>query len=480
MISATASTSSSSRVKGPVVPVAAARTRVAYMMSRFPKLTETFVLFEILAVEQQGIQVDVYPLLGADNGAATRDGATIWQKFRDYVRPNQLGIMHPEAEPLVRRAHYLPFFSWSILCAQIYFLLRQPIQYFRCLGHLIRGAWGNWNFLIGGLVAFPKTVAFARQMQIDHIEHLHAHFANHPALAAYVIHQLTGIPYSFTAHGSDLHRDKRLLREKVASAAFVVTISNYNHRVIVEHCGADAGAKTIVVHCGVDTQQFASKEMADDLPDATHDNAPSLPADNVTRSRCLSIICVGTLHEVKGQVHLIDACAILKSQGVAFQCQLLGDGPDREMLEERIRSAGLADQVQLLGPRTRREVIRCLREADVMVQPSVPSRSGRKEGIPVVLMEGMACELAVVASDLSGIPELVENGVAGLLVPPGDAQAIASALRSLADQPALRQRLGQSARQKVLREFDLTSNARRLATLYSQSATPASRPSPHA
>lgn len=476
MISATASTPTSSRVKEHAVPVPAVRTRVAYLMSRFPKLTETFVLFEILAVEQQGVQIDVYPLLGADNGAATRDGATIWQKFRDYVRPNELGIMHPEAEPLVRRAHYLPFFSWSILCAQIYFLLRQPIQYFRCLGQLIRGAWGNWNFLVGGLVAFPKTVAFARQMQRDHIEHLHAHFANHPALAAYVIHQLTGIPYSFTAHGSDLHRDKRLLREKVASAAFVVTISNYNHRVIVEHCGADAGPKTIVVHCGVDTQQFAAKE----LPEAMQDHASAVPADGATPSRCLSIICVGTLHEVKGQVHLIDACAILKSLGIAFQCQFLGDGPDRAMLEERIRSAELTDQVQLLGPRTRREVIRCLREADVMVQPSVPSRSGRKEGIPVVLMEGMACELAVVASDLSGIPELVENGVAGLLVPPGDAQAIADALRSLADQPALRQRLGQSARQKVLREFDLTSNARRLATLYSQSATPASRTSPHA
>lgn len=445
-------------------------TRVAYLMSRFPKLTETFVLFEILAVEQQGIQVEVYPLLGADNGAATQDGATIWQKFRDYVRPNRLGMMHPEAEPLVARAHYLPFLSWSIVCSQLYFLLRHPIVYLRCLGQLMRGAWGNWNFLIGGLVSFPKIVAFARQMQRDQVEHIHAHFANHPALAAFVIHQLTRIPYSFTAHGSDLHRDKRLLREKVASASFVVTISNYNHRVIVEHCGEAARNKTNVVHCGVDTQQFAAQA---ERPDHSSITSPR-------RSRPLSIICVGTLHEVKGQKHLVDACAHLKSNGIDFYCQFLGDGPDRPMLEAKIAAAGLQDVVKLLGPRTRREVIQCLQSADVMVQPSVPSRSGRKEGIPVVLMEGMACQLSVIASDLSGIPELVDDGITGYLVPPGDSQAIADALQALHDDPERCRLLGQAARDKVIRDFDLTSNARRLATLYRQSARSYATMSRHA
>ena len=139
--------------------------------------------------------------------------------------------MHSEALPLVERAHYVPFLSWAIVAAQFYFLLRKPLAYLGALWALTRGTWGSVNFFVGGLAIFPKTVYFARLMEADHITHVHAHFANHPAAAAFIIHRLTGIPYSFTAHGSDLHRRKKMLREKVADAAFVVPISRYNQLV---------------------------------------------------------------------------------------------------------------------------------------------------------------------------------------------------------------------------------------------------------
>jgi colanic acid/amylovoran biosynthesis glycosyltransferase len=190
---------------------AATRPRVAYIMSRFPKLTETFILYEMLALEEQGIQVELYPLL------------------REHTT-----VMHPEAVAMVERAHFQPFISWPIVRAQLRYLLRKPGAFLGTLWSLLRGTIGSLNFFVGALGIFPKTVYFAELMEAEGVQHVHAHFANHPTVAAFIIHRLAGIPYSFTAHGSDLHVDRHMLREKVAEAAFVVPISSYNQQLIVE------------------------------------------------------------------------------------------------------------------------------------------------------------------------------------------------------------------------------------------------------
>jgi colanic acid/amylovoran biosynthesis glycosyltransferase len=148
---------------------------------------------------------------------------------------------------------------------------------------------------------------------------------------------------------------------------------------------------------------------------------------------------------------------------VEVSCRLIGSGPDREMLARLIRDARLEDRVVLVGPRTRTEIADELRAADVLVAPSVRTRQGKREGIPVVLMEAMSCGLPVVASAISGIPELVEHRVCGLLVPPGDARALADALRTLDADRDLRERLGRAARLRVLAEFDLDVSAAELA-----------------
>lgn len=396
--------------------------RVAYLMSRFPKLTETFILYEMLAVERRGVAVEVYPLQ------------------RERTR-----TMHPEAVPFVARAHFAPFLSPGVLGAQLRFLVRQPRAYLGALLVWLRATLGSVRYLAGALVFFPKAVWFAERMQAAGVTHVHAHFASHPAAAALVIRRLTGIPYSFTAHGSDLHRDRHMLREKVAEADFVVAISDYNRNVIVAECGERAAAKTIVLHCGVDTAVFEPGRCG---PRSTGR---------------LRILCTGTLHEVKGQTFLIEACRLLAARGVDFECALVGDGPDRQRLGEQVDRAGLAERVAFLGRRTRADVVRLLGEADVLVAPSVPSRDGRREGIPVAIMEGAACGLPVVASRLSGIPELVEDGKQGCLVPPGDAPALADALERLQRDPELRLALGREGRAKVLSEFDLDTNAASLA-----------------
>ena len=400
------------------------RVRVAYLMSRFPKLTETFILYEMLAVERRGVTVEVYPL-----------------------QRERASTMHPEAAAFTARAHFAPFLSLGILRAQARFLVGRPRAYLGALFTWLGATFGSLRYFGGALVFFPKAVWFAERMQAQGVTHVHAHFASHPAAAALVIHRLTGISYSFTAHGSDLHRERRMLQEKVAEAHFVAAISDYNRRVIVAECGERAAAKTIVLHCGVDTDVFRAAPRG---------------IEGCARRR-FRILCTGTLHEVKGQTHLVEACRILAERGVDFECAFVGDGPDRERLGEQVVRAGLADRVQFLGRRMRAEVVRLLGEADVLVAPSVASRDGRREGIPVAIMEGAACGIPVVASDLSGIPELIEDGKHGFLVPPGDAPALADALQRLHADPSLRIALGREGRAKVLSEFDLDTNAAALA-----------------
>lgn len=415
---------------------AADTPRVAYIMSRFPKLTETFVLYEILAVEALGTPVEVYPLL----------------------RERQ-PVAHPDAEAWLRRARFQPFLSLDILRANGHFLRRDPARYLRMVRDVLRHTWGSANFFIGALGILPKTVRFAREMEQRGITHVHAHFATHPALAALIVHRLTGIPYSFTAHGSDLHVDRRMLDVKVAESAFAVTVSAFNKEVMVGACGERLRDRIHVVRCGVDATVFHPVQRRDETPP-------------------LRIVCVASFEEVKGHRYLIEACRLLRDRGIAFHCDLVGAGPLRRDVLRRIAEARLQHCVVLRGGMPRPDVARLVAEAHVAVLASSPTREGKREGIPVALMEAMACGLPVVATAISGIPELVESGQTGFLVPPQRPDLLADRLVELAQDPSLRTRLGATGRHKVLAEYDIRHNARRLLDLFVGLAppTPARRP----
>lgn len=402
---------------------AASTVKVAYIMSRFPKLSETFVLYEMLALQQQGIEVEVFPLIN-----------------------ERAKVIHAEAKPFVARAHYLPVFSLSILFANLYFLMKKPAAYLGMWLAVLRGTFGSLNYMAGGLGIIPKAAKFAYDMQRLGITHVHAHFANHPTVAAFVINRLTGIPFSFTAHAHDLYVDQHMLKEKVRAAKFVVAISEYNKNLITKYAGEAMRNKIKIVHCGVDTRLFQPRQKS----------AGQAP---------FTIVCVGSLEEKKGQTYLVEACKILKQRGLVFVCHLIGDGASRPALEAQISRDGLADVVKLEGGRPRDEVLKMLARADVVSLPSIRTKSGKMEGIPVALMEPLACEVPVVSTRISGIPELVEDGVTGLLVAPEDPVALANALQRLANNPELGIRLGQAGREKVLREFDLKDNTAMLAQL---------------
>ncbi|MCR9259294.1 MAG: glycosyltransferase family 4 protein [Pseudomonadaceae bacterium] len=395
---------------------------VAYMMSRFPKLTETFVLDEIVQLTRNGWEVKIFPL---------------WREPAELI--------HDDALSWVAEAQFLPTLSGEIIADNFYWMVRQPKRYFPALGRVVSENISSLRFLAGALAAFPKASTMARRMQMQGVEHVHAHFASHPAAIAYVVNKLTDIPWSFTAHGSDLHRDQAMLEQKVASAKFAVAISQYNRRFILEHCTVIDADKVKVVHCGVDLGNF------DTVP-------PKAQMDSV-----INIVCIGTLHEVKGQTFLLRACA--KIEDTNWQCHLVGDGEDRAKLEALAIQLGIKDRVIFHGQCTRERVREVLNNMTIACAPSVPTRDGRREGIPVALMEAAAAGLALVASDLSGIPELVVHEETGLLTTVADVDDIAQALTRLASDASLRKRLSEACRHKVEREFSLSSNVSALQTL---------------
>ncbi|EMI16421.1 glycosyl transferase, group 1 family protein [Rhodopirellula maiorica SM1] len=439
----------SANVSSQIVDDAVPLCKVAYVMSRFPKLTETFVLFEILAVQQQQVQVEIFPLIGKFSSGKEVAGVGLWRKVREHLKSAaQPAVMHAEAQPCVEKARYMPFFNGAILMANLVMLVRRPLRYLSTVAMIVRDNFGNANYFWGGLSVFPKSVYFAQAMQREGIRHVHAHFANHPAMACFVIHRLTGIPYSFTAHGSDLHRHKHMLRRKVEHAAFVVTISSYNHKVITDHCGSCCAEKVRVIHCGVDVDTFRPSALTS------------------RRDGPLRIICVGTLHEVKGQKYLLQAVSLLREQGINCQVSFVGDGRDLEMLQGLARELSIDPFVTFHGTKTREDLVGLMQSADLLVTPSVPTSDGRREGIPVVLMEAMACGLPVVASRISGIPELVNSDDVGRLCEPKNAEQIAAAIKLFAEDEELRKRVGANARQRIIDDFAIEGNAKQLISLF--------------
>ncbi len=397
-------------------------TRLAHMMSWFPGITKTFVLRKMIKTQQMGVRVRASPL-----------------------QRERTNIVHPEAAEFVEASVFTPVMSIAIASANVRSVLRNPVRYVSTIVTLVRTNRGSRGYLTGAVALFPKAVYLGDQMQRGGVQHLHAHFASHSAMVAWVIHRLTGFPFSFTAHGSDLHRDRHMLRQKVADATATVTISDYNRDVIIEECGPESAHGVDDVHCGIEPQLFSARFR----PTAFDQGLGSF-----------QMACIGTLHEVNGQEYLLKACGILLNDGFDFVCHLIGDGPDREMLEDLVTELGLCQQVVFHGRPTAGDIRTVLAEVDVVVAPSVPPADGRREGIPVVLMEGLGPGIPAIGSDSSGIPELVRPHKTGLLTPSHDAAAIADALLLMATDPELRKRCATAGSELVLEEFHVATNTK--------------------
>jgi glycosyltransferase involved in cell wall biosynthesis len=306
------------------------------------------------------------------------------------------------------------------------------------------------DFLVKGLGALPGTIELAERMRSQGVRHIHAHFGTHAALVALLAAEIIGVGFSFTIHAHELFVDTTMLAEKVRRARFVVAISQFNRRLLRELVGPIADEKVEVVRCGVDLSSYQF-----------HARAPTKGQK--------SILAVGSLREYKGLDRLVHACALLHAAVPEqdFVCNIVGEGPLRESLTSLIATLQLGGVVRLLGAQDQHTVRHLMDGADTMVLPSVVARNGQMEGIPVVLMEAMATGAPIIASDLSGIPELVRHGDTGLLVPPDDPGAIRDAVLECWSAPDAAAERARRGRRLVEREYNLVANVSDLARLFS-------------
>ena len=268
---------------------------------------------------------------------------------------------------------------------------------------------------------------------------LHAHFAKSATACARDLADELGLPFTFTAHRYDIYaKPPPDFAARAVAAAAVVTVSDANASYIVQEFGVPPGHIT-VIPCGVDTERFR--------PDGPRPAPPE-------------IVCVARLKPFKNQRLLLDACALLQSRGVEFRCVLVGEGPCREELEAQRRRLALERTVELVGPAVASEVLRWWQRAAIAVLPS------ESEGMPVCLMEAAACAVPAVATAVGGTPELVVDGVTGLVVPPGNTHALAAALERLLGDPGLARRLGDAARRRAEQRFSVIRQVDALLSIW--------------
>jgi len=397
--------------------------RIAYVVSRFPDPSETFVLRELNAVERRaGVEVELFVLF-----------------------PPKHPFVHPDAERWVGCAHRAS--PAAALGGTLWWLARRPLRMGRSLASVVAGHWRKPERLLRALVACTAAAAHARTMRRVRIDRVHAHFATYPALAAWLAGRLIDVPYSFTAHAHDIYVDQLHLRTLAREADGIAAISEFNRAFLAPYVG-DAGTPVELVRCGVVPSAYAFRERA-------------LPSEGPVRA-----ICVATLNELKGHTVLLDALARGGSELERLELDLVGSGPLEAALREQVARLGLDGRVRFHGTRSEVEVAELLDRADLFVLASVVAQNGRMDGIPVALMEALAAGLPVVASHLSGIPELVRDGETGVLAEPGDAEDLARALCEVLGDPGAAIRRARAGRRLIEQEFDIERSADRMLELF--------------
>lgn len=391
--------------------------KVLYLVSLFPCWSETFIVREISALLRRDVDIRIVSLKGAHEP-----------------------MVQPDAQQMLDRVIYPPSGLRS-LKAVLPLVLLHPVQSLGEVLPLVRSLWKRPVELAKSLVSWWRTLAVVPEVQRFGPDHVHAHWATYPSTAARILAGRLGARWSFTGHAHDIFIHDQDLGAKLCQADFSVTISEYNRRQLSARMPAPQHDRLAVIHCGV---------LPDDIPFVREGRATA------------RIMAVGRFDPIKGFIHLIDACAQLKAQGVPFECDIIGDGPLRPALEQAIARHGLQTQVRLTGALPQQAVREYMRQATMFVLPSVMLADGNADGIPVALMEAMASGLPAISTRVSGIPELITDGVSGLLVPPGDAEALAGAIRRLLDDAPLQAQLARQARAKVCQDFDVDIEAGKL------------------
>lgn len=409
--------------------------RIAYLTTRYPSVSHTFILREVEGLRALGLEVETFSvwraergdlLSGADRRAFGSTYALLPPRPGDYLRA------HAAA------------------------LAASPSGYVRSLLSCSKFAEpGVRGRLLPLLWAIQAIVLWHRCREAG-VEHVHVHFAGAPPVVAGVAagfarrSRRAGGPrsWSVTVHGPVEFFDRRL-GAKLAEANRVVCISDFARSQVMTHAGEEDWDKLEVIRSGLDVAAFSA---------ARNGNGNS--AEGGVEGRPVRLLCVGRLVSLKGQALLLEATAELLARGLDVRLTMVGDGPKRDELLSRCEALGLSERVEWTGAVGQDEIPAHYAEADIFCLPSFA------EGVPTVLMEAMLTETPVISTRIAGVAELVEDGVSGVLIPPGRTDLLVETIEDLAGDPARRRSLGTAGRAKVEAEFDTTHSVRRLAELF--------------
>ena len=401
-------------------------TPIAYLINQYPKVTHSFIRREIAALEEQGVAVERFTVRRAEERLAN-------------------AVDQEEAT----RTTALLESKGAMLASMPIFAVTHPIRYTKAKFAMLRLALRSKRGLLRHVAYLAEACLLARRLRALGISHVHAHFGTNAAAVAMLVSILDpAISYSFTVHGPEEFEDAGglSLAEKIKRCAFVVAISSFGRGQLTQHCTADQTHEIHIVRCGIDDAYFEAG--ASPVPDNRR------------------LLCVGRLCVRKGQLQLVEAVHRLRESGVSAELVLAGDGEIRPELERRISEYGLQSNVRITGWIGDAEIRKELIAARAFVLPSFA------EGLPVVIMEALALGRPVVSTYVAGIPELVTDAVNGWLVPAGDVEALAAALKRVLTTPvADLSRMGALGAARVRERHDTHKEAAKLATLFEKSTS---------
>lgn len=395
--------------------------RVAYFTNQYPAVSHTFIRREIEALKSLGVTIIRYALRQA---------------------PGKL--VHPEDEAeLQMTKHILKAGIGEILRCQLSALMRQPLTSMTVIGLAIRMGWRSDRGVLRHLAYAAEAFVLANWSKRDGVQQLHAHFGTNSAAVAMLASKISCIPYSFTAHGSEEFEKAPLLSLdlKLRHSLFAVAVSSFGRSQLMRWSSPEQWSKIVVVHCGLD-----SYFLECDVP----------PLTSARR-----LVCVGRLGEHKAQLVLVEAARRLKESGVHCEVVMVGDGPMRPLVEAAIRRGGLERQITITGwvpsERVRAEIV----AARALILPSF------SENMPVVIMEAMALGRPVISTYIAGIPELVQPGITGWLVPSSDEAALAAAMREVLAAPIEQlTAMGGAGRARIIERHNALTEAKKLKHLF--------------
>jgi glycosyltransferase involved in cell wall biosynthesis len=414
--------------------------QIGYLLRSYPRLSQTFILNEVLALEKLGVSIQIFALTDSHEKVVQMQVDQIQAPVRylddDMEQRSLWSMLRENVE--IARLHFKGYFH-----SLVYIAVNRRID----KGYTVGSRWG----------CFLQAVHLIYILMLNErntgkrIDRLHAHFAHDPALVAYLVHLMTGIPFSFTAHARDLYQvPAEVLTDRIHEAKAVITCCRANLDYLTGIAPSHTSKFSLIYH-GVNLKDFQP-------PPATQE--ADLPLG------CPLILSVGRLVEKKGFQDLLQALLLIKQQGVVFECAIYGDGPLHGQLQGWIEEHGMTGEVTLRGNRTQQELISVYQSAALFILTPIQTEDGDRDGIPNVLVEAMAVGLPVITTAVSGIPELVENNQNGLLYPPHDVEGISSGIIELLRDTQKRRQFGRAGSKKVMEQFDITQAAKRLKTLY--------------